>query len=371
MVDEEARAEPARLREAAVKRKSRNKMIGGVAAGVVLVGGGVLVGSTLGDGETEARAEQTAPVSAASTEAQSSAPAETYPASPTDAELTDATVSENEPAVVDFRNAAERVSYFHGGGDVSEMRAFYSGLEHDWILGSAPEAGRDYVEDFLFERGASIPLAQHADMIDPEDNTWLADLETADGYTEKVEIAVPAGENIAAVLNVYLANKDELDIDIDRVMPESQRIFDAMGTYLIRGMAETGEDRTLCEDEFNCPSALDHAGLRQMIAAGDALPADSVVIGARINFFPDERNRHDDITLHYIDGTTSELGRSEFSVDNAFKLYPLEVPFTTDSMANAINQNYLGAQNGDGDTALVYMENQDAINYMIGNRPLN
>ncbi|AXH96589.1 hypothetical protein DV701_11045 [Ornithinimicrobium avium] len=144
-----------------------------------------------------------------------------------------------------------------------------------------------------------------------------------------------------------------------------------MGTYLIRGMAETGEDRTLCEDEFDCPSALDHAGLRQMIATADALPADSVVLGAQINFFPDERNRHDDITLHYIDGATSELLTAEFSVDNRFMLYPLEVPFTSDSMANAINQNYLGAPNGDGDIAQIYMENEDAIHDKIGNRPLN
>ncbi|WP_162802978.1 hypothetical protein [Ornithinimicrobium avium] len=370
MVDEEG-AELARMREAEAKRKSRSKLIGGVAAGVVLLGGGVLVGSTLGDGETEPGAEQTPPVSTASAGVQPSAPVEIDPPSPAGGEVVDPTASDTEPAAVDFRFATERVPYFHDGGDISQMRAFYAGLDHDWILGSAPEAGRNYVENFLVERGASTPLAHHADLIDREDNTWLADLETPGGGTESVEIAVAAGENITAVLNVYLVNKDELGIDIDRVMPESQRIFDAMGTYLIRGMAETGEDRTLCEDEFDCPSALDHAGLRQMIATADALPADSVVLGAQINFFPDERNRHDDITLHYIDGATSELLTAEFSVDNRFMLYPLEVPFTSDSMANAINQNYLGAPNGDGDIAQIYMENEDAIHDKIGNRPLN
>lgn len=349
------------------KRKSRNRWIGGGAlVSLLLAGGGVFAGTKLGGGEAGPEPTQpaeTAPV-VPGTPVDPEVPAE--PEAPVDTEPTEVI---KDPNVANFSIQMDRYTYMNEGGEVDDLREFYSGLDHDWVIGSAPEAGRAYVENFLYEKGAITPISDYANLVDKTTNGWAVFPEGE----EMVNLSDAANNNITTILNVYLANKDQWDMSLDDGLPQSKRVFDGMGTYLIRGMAETGVDNTICKDEFDCPSAIDHAGFRQLIEAADELPEGSVIVGAQIVPMADEQNRHNRITLHYADGDSNEVvwdDARDIVVENRFMLYPT-TGTSSEYAAASLNDVYSGEPNGDGTTALVYMENEDAIKDKVTNRSTN
>lgn len=370
-----SKQELAKMHEADNKRKSRNKWIGGGVAGLLLAGGGVFAGSKLAGGESpeptqpaaEAPAnpgEVEAPVDNPAPEPTVDIPAE--PETPVEAEPTEVI---EDPNVANFSVQMDRYTYMNEGGEVDDLREFYSGLDHDWVIGSAPEAGRAYVENFLYEKGAITPISDYANLVDKTTNGWAVFPEGE----EMVNLSDAANNNITTILNVYLANKDQWDMSLDDGLPQSKRVFDGMGTYLIRGMAETGVDNTICKDEFDCPSAIDHVGFRQLIEAADELPEGSVIVGAQIVPMADEQNRHNRITLHYADGDSNEVvwdDARDIVVENHFMLYPT-TGTSSEYAAASLNDVYSGESHGDGTTALVYMENEDAIKDKVTNRSTN
>lgn len=371
---EDARVELARMKEAEAKRKQRNIFIGGgTIAGLLLAGGGVFAGSKIaGGGEgtsNDPAAEAPAnPGGEVPVDEPANPIAENPGTSPTDIPS-----FEDEPAVdpvetenpdfIDLSTEEQRE-----GASAEEILNFYSGMEKRWVEGTGDDAGVTYVSDFLVARGATTPIVENADGLIQMSGLSLRYVTGPDGETTHTAVAM--NENLATVFNTYLANKDELGLDIDSVDPVNRYFFNGAGKRIVRGLDETLDNTNLCLDRYDCLKAYENEDFRQMFNEIDELPEGSAVEG--VTLLPSLSGRYaKTVKVRYVSPGQESRDFIQIDLKNGFTVYPMHFDVnyleTSSTRAASLNQVYRGMPYGESAEAYLYLSNDEQIQDKIGN----
>lgn len=248
----------------------------------------------------------------------------------------------------------------------AEILEYYGGMESRWIEANGPESGVAYVENFLREKGVNDPVVTNADGL-MQLSGLLAEHEDESGEIHQT-FEIP-NENLAIMLNTYLANQDELELDFGNEEIISRRVFNGMGEFLVRGVSETNDNPTLCKDQYDCLMAHDNADFSALISAVDNLPEGSSI--AMVKLEPSAEGRYTPAIRLWVKGIEGADNTEVVYVpfENGFSLYPVSLDGlqASNTRALALNQLYKGAPAGEGLDALLLLQNNDQIQNKIGN----